>query len=91
MNAILYIHGKGGNAAEAKHYKNLFPTCDVIGLDYKGATPWEAGKEIQESIIDLKKNHDKIILSSLALVSFGSLVENEDNFFSSFVSSLTLF
>ena len=33
--AVIYIHGKGGNAEEAIHYKPLFSNCDVIGLDYK--------------------------------------------------------
>ena len=47
MNVILYIHGKGGTAAEAEHYKSLFPSCDVVGLDYKGYTPWETKKEIK--------------------------------------------
>lgn len=32
--AVIYIHGKGGNAEEAIHYKPLFSNCDVIGLDY---------------------------------------------------------
>ena len=32
--AVIYIHGKGGNAEEAIHYKPLFRNCDVIGLDY---------------------------------------------------------
>ena len=31
---VIYIHGKGGNAEEAIHYKPLFSNCDVIGLDY---------------------------------------------------------
>ena len=29
--AVIYIHGKGGNAEEAIHYKPLFSNCDVIG------------------------------------------------------------
>lgn len=43
--AVIYIHGKGGSAAEAEHYRSLFPNCDVIGLDYKAQTPWEAVEE----------------------------------------------
>ena len=31
--AVIYIHGKGGNAEEAIHYKPHFSNCDVIGLD----------------------------------------------------------
>ena len=44
-NAVIYIHGKGGSAAEALHYEALFPECDVIGLDYVSQTPWEAKTE----------------------------------------------
>ena len=43
--AIIYIHGKGGNAAEAEHYAPLFPDYDVLGFDYKTQTPWEAAEE----------------------------------------------
>ena len=52
MNAILYIHGKGGSAAESEHYKTLCPNCDVIGLDYKTFSPWDTGKEINDAIKD---------------------------------------
>ena len=45
MNAVIYIHGKGGNAAEADHYKNLFRDCDVIGIDYQSSLPWEQEKK----------------------------------------------
>lgn len=31
---VLNIHGKGGNAMEADHYKTLFAGYDVVGLDY---------------------------------------------------------
>ena len=46
MNALIYIHGKGGSAAESEHYKPLFPDCEVIGLDYQTFTPWETGKDL---------------------------------------------
>ena len=35
MKAILYFHGKGGNAEEASYYKKFFPEDEVIGVDYK--------------------------------------------------------
>ncbi len=62
MNAVLYIHGKSGNAAEADHYKVLFPRCDVIGIAYKGETPWEAGAEINRAFTGLNTVYDRIIL-----------------------------
>lgn len=42
---ILYIHGKGGSAAEAAHYQSIFSDCRVIGLDYAAQSPWEAREE----------------------------------------------
>ena len=39
---VLYIHGKGGNAMEADHYKTLFAGYDVVGLDYHADSPWDA-------------------------------------------------
>lgn len=34
-DSIIYVHGKGGSAEEADHYKPLFPNCEVIGFDYR--------------------------------------------------------
>ncbi len=46
MNStLIYVHGKGGSAEEAEHYKTLFPNYEVIGFDYHSQTPWEAKKE----------------------------------------------
>ena len=61
MNAVIYIHGKGGSATESEHYKPLFPDYDVMGLDYQTFSPWETGKEIRIAEEELKckyENHD---------------------------------
>ncbi|WP_278989615.1 hypothetical protein [Segatella bryantii] len=50
MNAVIYIHGKGGSATESEHYMPLFPDNEVIGLDYQTFTPWETGKEIRIAV-----------------------------------------
>lgn len=34
---VIYVHGKGGNANEAEHYKPFFAESDVIGFDYQAA------------------------------------------------------
>ena len=44
--AVIYVHGKNGSASEAERYKKIFDDCDVVGLDYKSDTPWDAGREI---------------------------------------------
>lgn len=32
---VIYVHGKGGSAAEAGHYRSLFPDAEVVGFDYR--------------------------------------------------------
>ena len=60
--AVLYIHGKGGSAQEAEHYKPLFPEYDVFGLDYKTNTPWKTKPEIVNEFDRLKARYDSIII-----------------------------
>ena len=45
---MIYVHGKGGSAAEAEHYKALFPEAEVLGFDYRAQTPWEAKAEFPQ-------------------------------------------
>lgn len=45
QKAVIYIHGRGGDAAEAAHYQPLFPQRDVIGFAYAARSPWEARAE----------------------------------------------
>ena len=53
--AVIYIHGKGGNAEEAIHYKPLFSNCDVIGLDYTAQFPWEAKEEFPIRLMEMHR------------------------------------
>ena len=59
---VLYLHGKGGSAEESEHYKPLFPGCQVLGLDYRGSVPWEAGLEIRAAAEMLREEYDSITL-----------------------------
>ena len=72
-NAVIYIHGKGGSAGESEHYKPLFPDYDVIGLDYKTFTPWEAGKEIHAAVKKLKTEYGSVILIANSIGAFFSM------------------
>lgn len=76
MNAVLYIHGKGGTASESSHYEKLFPDCKVIGLDYKTFSPWETGKEIHEAVMGLKAQYENIILIANSIGAFFSMNAN---------------
>ncbi|MDO4614655.1 MAG: alpha/beta hydrolase [Lachnospiraceae bacterium] len=76
---VLYIHGKGGSAAECEHYKPLFPDCAVFGLDYQTFTPWETGAEIRAAAEKLKTEYDNIILIANSIGAFFSMNAGIDN------------
>ena len=64
--AIIYIHGKGGNADEARHYQTHFPGCDIIGFDYKAQTPWEAEEEFPRFFDSVAKSSRHSSISIIA-------------------------
>ena len=70
---IIYIHGKGGNADEALHYKSLFPDCDVIGFDYKSNTPWDAKKEFSDYFDSVANGYDEVCLIANSIGAFFSM------------------
>lgn len=70
MNAVIYIHGKGGSAAESEHYKPLFPDCEVIGLDYHTFSPWETGREIHIAVEKFKCRYENVILIANSIGAF---------------------
>ena len=72
-NAVLYVHGKGGSAAECEHYKPLFPDCEVFGLDYRTFTLWETGAEIRTAVEKLKNEYESIILIANSIGAFFSM------------------
>ncbi len=60
--AILYIHGKGGSAVEAEHYKSVCQGFDMFGLDYEASTPWETKAEFQKEFDALASKYDRVII-----------------------------
>lgn len=68
--AVIYIHGKGGNAEEAEHYKKLFPAYEVIGFDYLSQTPWEATQEFTNFFDDIAANFSSFILIANSIGAF---------------------
>ena len=68
--AVIYIHGKGGSPTEAEHYKPLFEDCDVIGLDYKSETPWDARDEFPRLIGRIAEKYDSLTLIANSIGAF---------------------
>ena len=67
---IIYVHGKGGSAEEAKHYRPLFPDSDVIGFDYHAQTPWEAKEEFPRFFDLHSEGYDSVILIANSIGAF---------------------
>jgi len=67
---LIYIHGKGGTAKEAEHYKILFPEYDVSGLDYEAKTPWEAQEEFRRFFDLFRTEHDDISIVANSIGAF---------------------
>lgn len=70
---VIYIHGKGGNAEEAKHYQSLFAESDVIGFDYQSQNPWEAKSEFSHFYDLHSKEYDSVILIANSIGAFFSM------------------
>ena len=74
MNKIVvYIHGKGGNAEEAEHYRGLFPDRTVIGFDYQSQTPWEAKDEFLNFFDGIEKLNDSIEIIANSIGAYYSM------------------
>ena len=67
---VLYFHGKGGSADEAEYYKPFFPGCDVIGVDYRGTTPWDTASEILSAYRWVAKQYDGIMIVANSIGAF---------------------
>ena len=70
---VVYVHGKGGSAQEAEHYKALFPNCEVIGFDYHAQSPWEATEEFSGFFTAVRKRCGKLTLVANSIGAFLSL------------------
>ena len=67
---IIYIHGKGGTAKEAEHYKPLFEDADIIGFDYKAQTPWEAEGEFVQFFDSVSEKYGTVSVIGNSIVAF---------------------
>ena len=77
-DTIVYVHGKGGSAAEAAHYRPLFPNGEVIGFDYRSQTPWEAREEFPAFFAEQRRHCDRLILIANSIGAFFSLTALEE-------------
>ena len=72
-NIVIYVHGKGGSAEKAEHYRTLFPEAEVIGFDYHAAAPWEAKEEFPQFFAEQRKRCDDLTLVANSIGAFLSM------------------
>lgn len=74
-NLVIYVHGKGGNAEEAEHFKHkpFFENADVFGFDYKAQTPWEAKEEFPRFFENKKQEYGNTILIANSIGAYFSM------------------
>ena len=71
--AVVYLHGKGGSAQEAVHYRPLFPECGVFGFDYTAETPWKAAAEFPPYFDALCLKHGPVTLIANSIGAYFAL------------------
>lgn len=79
---ILYIHGKGGNAKEAEHYKPLFPDAEVIGFSYTSETPWDAKEEFEKTFRELEEKYTKVCVIANSIGAYFTMCSNVQEYVS---------
>ena len=67
---VLFVHGRGGSATEADHYRKLFPGHEVVGFDYQAETPWDCINEFQTQADALLLEFESIILVAHSIGAF---------------------
>lgn len=67
---VIYVHGKGGSAEEAEHYKPLFPQQEVLGFDYRSQTPWEAKDEFSAFFRKKRAHCEQLTLIANSIGAF---------------------
>ncbi|MDD6881569.1 MAG: alpha/beta hydrolase [Firmicutes bacterium] len=70
---VIYVHGKGGTADEAKHYQPLFADSDVIGFDYESQNPWDSKDEFSHYFDLHSKDYDTVVLVANSIGAYFSM------------------
>ena len=70
---VFYVHGKGGTIEEENYYQSVFGESDVIGLDYKSKTPWEAKIEFPRLYNKYSKSYRTIVLIANSIGAYLSM------------------
>lgn len=78
MEAILYIHGKGGSYLEAEQYKKNCEGFDIIGVDYNDYLPWLVQDQMKAGYDSLMEKYDEVSLIATSIGAYFSMLALQD-------------
>lgn len=73
-SVLVYIHGKNGSADEAEICKPVFSKYEVIDLDYKAETPWQAKAELPKLFDEVFEGSDNVILIANSIGAYFAML-----------------
>lgn len=76
--AILYIHGQGGNPQEAEQYRAICPDLDLIGVEYPQQYPWDALPVIRAAYEEASRTHSQIWLLANSIGAYFGMLALQD-------------
>ncbi|WIR74291.1 alpha/beta hydrolase [Lactiplantibacillus plantarum] len=72
-NAIIYVHGQGGNYLEAGSYKKNCPNFDMYGVDYNTYLPWVVKKEIIKVYDKVRSEYERVYVIANSIGAYFSM------------------
>ena len=72
--AVLYVHGKGGDASEAGQFAKNCPGFAVIGASYDGEQPWNAVKQIAAAFDGLAREYQQVSVIANSIGAYLSMI-----------------
>ena len=72
--AILYVHGMGGSAQEAEHYRRICPGFEVIGVDYEGYVPETVRDTIRRYYDDARGKYESVSVIANSIGAYFSML-----------------
>ncbi len=60
--ALLYIHGKGGSAAEAERFAQNGLGFEAIGVDYQESLPWLVEKPLRAAYEETRQRYAHVVV-----------------------------
>ena len=73
-HALLYIHGKGGSAAETDSFANCCDGYELIGVDYDIYLPWETPQLIRAAFTEAAAQYPAVSILANSIGAYFAML-----------------